>query len=163
MVLKKFFKGFPDNRGYLNPIDIESLLNEISKPDFNFKYQLLSSSVEKNIFRGFHYQAEPFEQTKILIIHQGSIKDIIFPINGPSRASLMEFDLEVGDVIVIPSNYAHGFYTKTPNVLLQYLIDEKFSPNHYTGFSPLEYIKTASFSSMPLISSQDLNLPKLIL
>ena len=163
MVLKNFFKGFPDNRGYLNPIDIESLLSELDKPDFNFKYQLLSSSKEKNIFRGFHYQTEPFEQTKILIIHQGSIKDIIFPITSPSLSSIMEFDLEAGDVIVIPNDYAHGFYTKTPNVLLQYLMDKKFSPNHYTGFSPLEYIKTSSLHSMPIISSKDLKLPKLIL
>ena len=86
IVYKKFFTGFPDKRGYLNPLDLEALIDEVNLPDFDFKYQLISSSVEKNVFRGFHYQKSPFEQTKILIIHQGSIRDIIFTIDSPNKA-----------------------------------------------------------------------------
>ena len=44
MVYKNIFKGFPDNRGFLNPIDLDSLLRTIEKPDFIFQYQLISSS-----------------------------------------------------------------------------------------------------------------------
>jgi len=161
MLYKKFFSGFPDKRGYLNPLDLETLINKIDVPNFNLRYQLISSSIDKNVFRGFHYQKSPFEQTKILIIHQGSIRDIIFPINSPTKSSMLEFDLEAGDVIVIPNNYAHGFYTKTGNVLLQYLMDKKYSPDHYSGFSPMEYIESLRFSTEPIISSKDMKLPKM--
>ncbi|MDA9917545.1 dTDP-4-dehydrorhamnose 3,5-epimerase family protein [Gammaproteobacteria bacterium] len=160
MVYKNIFKGFPDNRGFLNPIDLDSLLRTIEKPDFIFQYQLISSSKEKNVFRGFHYQKAPEEQIKILIVHQGTIKDIIFPIDSQEWSCVQEFDLEAGDVIVVPNNFAHGFYTKSSDVLLQYLMDKKFSPDHYTGFNPLGYIQTRSFDSEPIISNQDMSLPK---
>jgi len=161
MLYKKIFQGFPDNRGYLNPLDLASLTKTVGMPNFDFAYQLVSYSEEKNVFRGFHYQESPFRQTKILIVHQGSIKDIIFPIDVPTQQSIIEFDLEAGDVLVIPSDFAHGFYTKSSNVLLQYLMDQKFSPDHYTGFSPMGYIDTCSFDSEPIISSKDRNLPEL--
>ena len=159
MVYKNFFKGFPDERGLLNPFDLSLLKETIELPNFHFQYQLISFSEEKNVFRGFHYQKEPFAQTKILIVHQGSIKDIVFPIDKPEKASIIEFDLDAGDVIVIPKDFAHGFYTKSPNVLLQYLMDEKFSHEHYSGFNPLEYINSQSFDSEPIVSEKDKRLP----
>tara|TARA_A100001011_G_scaffold60804_1_gene60625 strand:- start:99 stop:590 length:492 start_codon:yes stop_codon:yes gene_type:complete len=161
MLYKNFFTGFPDKRGYLNPVDLEALIDKVNLPNFDFKYQLISYSVKKNVFRGFHYQKPPFEQTKILIIHQGSIRDIIFPINSPNKSSMLEFDLVAGDVIVIPSNYAHGFYTKTSNVLLQYLMDKKYSPDHYSGFNPMQYIESLKLSAEPIISSKDIKLPRM--
>tara|TARA_Y100001970_G_scaffold290441_1_gene424201 strand:+ start:10 stop:504 length:495 start_codon:yes stop_codon:yes gene_type:complete len=161
MIYKKIFKVFPDDRGYLNPIDLKYLLKTIGKPNFLFSYQLISSSKEKNVFRGFHYQKPPHEQMKILIVHQGSIKDIIFPISSTKFSDIHEFDLEAGDVIVIPNNFAHGFYTKSSNVLLQYLMDKKFSPENYTGFNPKKYIQNSLPHSEFIISSKDKDLPEL--
>ena len=161
MIYKKIFKVFPDDRGYLNPIDLQYLLNAIDKPNFLFSYQLISSSKEKNVFRGFHYQKPPDEQMKILIVHHGSIKDVVFPISSKKFSDIHEFDLEAGDVIVIPSNFAHGFYTKSSNVLLQYLMDKKFSPENYTGFNPKKYIQNCLPHSEFIISPKDKNLPEL--
>jgi dTDP-4-dehydrorhamnose 3,5-epimerase len=160
MVYKNFFTGFPDERGFLNPFDLRQLLETIKIPNFNLRYQLISFSEEKNVFRGFHFQKKPYEQTKILIVHKGSIKDILFPIENSTKSSTLEYDLEAGDVIVIPNNYAHGFYTKSSNVLLQYLMDQQFSPEHYTGFSPLGYIENHSFDSNPIVSDKDKSLPQ---
>lgn len=161
MVYKNFFTGFPDERGFLNPFDLRQLLETIKIPNFNLRYQLISFSEEKNVFRGFHFQKKPYEQTKILIVHKGSIKDILFPIENSTKSSTFEYDLEAGDVIVIPNNFAHGFYTKSSNVLLQYLMDQKFSPEHYAGFSPLGYIEKHSFDSKPIVSRKDMSLPQL--
>jgi len=161
MIYKNFFTGFPDERGFLNPFDLSLLLETIGIPDFKFQHQLISFSEKRNIFRGFHYQKAPFEQTKILIVHKGAIKDIIFPIAEPGESSILEVNLEAGDVIVIPNNFAHGFYTKSENVLLQYFMDQKFSPDHYSGFNPSEYINMCNFESEPIISSKDKNLPYL--
>ncbi len=161
MVYKNFFTGFSDERGFLNSFDLTHLLETIKMPNFNLSYQLISFSEEKNVFRGFHFQNKPFEQTKILIVHQGSIKDIFFPIENSAKSSISEYDLKAGDVVVIPNNFAHGFYTKSSNVLLQYLMDQKFSPEHYTGFSPLGYIEKHSFDSEPIVSKKDISLPQL--
>ena len=38
-----------------------------------------------------------------------------------------ESDLSAGDVLMIPENYAHGFYTKSSNTILQYLLNKDFS------------------------------------
>ena len=40
-------------------------------------------------------------------------------------------------------------------------MDQKFSPEHYSGFSPLEYINNHPFDSEPIISIKDRNLPDL--
>ena len=53
MVYKKIFKVFPDDRGYLNPIDLEYLLNAINKPNFSLSYQLISSSKKKCLLEDF--------------------------------------------------------------------------------------------------------------
>ena len=160
MIYRNFFTGFPDERGFLNPFDLSQLLETIQMPNFNLRYQLISFSEERNVFRGFHFQKKPYEQTKILIVHQGSIKDILFPIEHSTKSSIIEYDLEAGDVIVIPNNFAHGFYTKSSNVLLQYLMDQKFSQEHYTGFSPMGYIEDHSFDSDPIVSMKDKSLPQ---
>ncbi len=161
MIYRNFFASFPDKRGFLNPFDLKQLLETIQIPNFNLRYQLISFSEERNVFRGFHFQNKPFEQTKILMVHKGSIKDILFPIENATKSSIIEYDLEAGDVIVIPNNFAHGFYTKSSNVLLQYLMDQKFSPEHYTGFSPLRYIENHSFDSEPIVSKKDMSLPQI--
>jgi len=161
MLFKNFFKVFPDARGFLNPFDMDQLFRTLEIPNFNIRYQLISFSEEKNVFRGFHYQKKPFQQTKVLIVHRGSIKDIIFPLNNIKKPLISEYDLEAGDVILIPSNYAHGFYTKSRNVLLQYVMDQKFSPNHYSGFNPSGYIENHHFDSEPIVSDKDKSLPNL--
>ncbi len=51
MLYKNFFTGFPDKRGYLNPLDLEALIEKVNLPNFDFKYQLISSSVEKKCFQ----------------------------------------------------------------------------------------------------------------
>ena len=68
MLFKNFFKVFPDERGFLNPFDMDQLFRTLEIPNFNIRYQLISFSEEKNVFRGFHYQKKPFQQTKVLII-----------------------------------------------------------------------------------------------
>ena len=86
-------------------------------------------------------------------------------MHGGVKPGLGEYDpaddLVAGDVIVIPRNYAHGFYTKSSNVLLQYLMDNKYAPDHYSGFNPMQYIESLKLSAEPIISSKDIKLPKM--
>ena len=71
-----------------------------------------------------------------------------------------EVDLEAGDILIIPNNYAHGFYTKSSNVLLQYIMDKEYVPIDYTGFNGIEYISKKTQRNDVIISETDANLPE---
>ena len=62
---------------------------------------------------------------------------------------------------MIPNNFAHGFYTKSSGVLLQYFLDQEFSPKDYTGFNGENYISELVSRDDIIISENDKNLPEI--
>ena len=88
IVLKDFFNTFPDNRGSLSTLDIKRLYKALNLKGFDFNYQLISSNHTKGTFRGFHFQVKPYEQTKIVVVHSGSILDIVFPYEKPDKSNI---------------------------------------------------------------------------
>jgi dTDP-4-dehydrorhamnose 3,5-epimerase-like enzyme len=160
IVLKDFFNIFPDNRGSLSTLDIKRLYKALNLKGFDFNYQLISSNHTKGTFRGFHFQVKPYEQTKIVVVHSGSILDIVFPYEKPDKSNISKFKLSEGDVIAIPSNFAHGFYSFTDEVLLQYIMDKEYSHENYKGINGQDFINNTIENSKILISEKDLGLPK---
>tara|TARA_Y100000022_G_C13196961_1_gene350840 strand:+ start:76 stop:600 length:525 start_codon:yes stop_codon:yes gene_type:complete len=158
-LLKNFFKSYQDERGLLNPIIFERLFEIEDLSDFILKFQLMSFTENANTFRGFHYQRAPFQQAKILIVHKGQILDIVFPAENLTKQNIKSFDLNCGDVLLIPENYAHGFYTKSANTILQYLLNEDFSFENYTGFNGTRYIQKITGKNKVIISEHDIELP----
>lgn len=134
-VFKSAFDHFTDERGYLNPISSRVVTDLLGQDTFKPVFQLTSLSTEKHTFRGLHYQCDPFRQTKLLIVHSGQLIDYIVPFEDPSLGKMQRFELCAGDVMLIPNSFAHGFLTKTENVLLQYLLDEEFDDESYRGIS----------------------------
>jgi len=157
---KKYLSSFADERGYLNPLSLDTLFKKKELVSFQPKYQLVSYTESQHTFRGFHYQKPPSEQTKILIVHAGKILDIVFPYDSLKIKHILSFDLEAGDILIIPNNYAHGFYTKSSNVLLQYIMDKEYVPIDYTGFNGIEYISKKTQRNDVIISETDANLPE---
>tara|TARA_A100001015_G_scaffold204146_1_gene228147 strand:+ start:1794 stop:2312 length:519 start_codon:yes stop_codon:yes gene_type:complete len=162
VVLKDFFKVFPDSRGYLSTTDIKNLYLTLKIEEFDFKYQLISSNYSKGTFRGFHFQIKPFEQVKLVLVHSGTILDYVFPYENPDIKNMMKFELTEGDVIAIPGNFAHGFYSVTDNVLLQYIMNESYSHENYKGINGKDFIENELKNDDILISNKDLNLPNKI-
>ena len=166
MTLKtpKLFKGafsqFIDNRGYLNPVDFEDLKTFMGTESFLPKFQLMSHSKCANTFRGLHYQIYPHSQNKLLMVHSGKIIDFLVPFDDPKSSRLQVFDLVAGDILFIPNTYAHGFLTTTPDVNLQYLLDEKFYEDHYKGINAVDYVKKYSKPNMMIFSEKDAQLSK---
>jgi dTDP-4-dehydrorhamnose 3,5-epimerase len=158
-MLKGLFQSYKDERGFLNPILIEKLLNIDELADFDVKLQLMSYTKSVNTFRGFHYQKPPAHQAKVLIVHKGKILDMVFPTKNFSKKSIQIFHLNAGDVLMIPENYAHGFYTKSSNTILQYLLNKDFSAINYTGLNGSNFIKKLIGKDDILISDNDRRLP----
>ena len=153
IVFKNIFNIFDDNRGFLSTLDIEKLIEKLPNSSFNFAYQLLSFSEKKHTFRGMHYQEQPFTQNKLIIVHQGSIVDLVIELGNKEIDKVLSFEISAGDAIFVPNNYAHGFVSLTDNVLMQYFMDNKFSQENYKGFNITKYLEK-EYPNIDLIISE---------
>jgi dTDP-4-dehydrorhamnose 3,5-epimerase len=160
-LLENYHQQFLDQRGFLNPMSLSKLLQRHDLEDFDYSYQLISMTEHMNTFRGFHFQKPPDEQTKILIMHSGEVLDIVFPFDDVKKENIETFNLKAGDILLIPNNYAHGFYTCSNNVLIQYIMNKEYNPESYTGFNGLDFICKKMNRQDILISPNDLSLPQL--
>ena len=158
IVFKNIFNIFDDNRGFLSVLDIEKLIEKLPNSSFNFAYQLLSFSEKKHTFRGMHYQEQPFTQNKLIIVHQGSIVDLVIELGNKEIDKVLSFEISAGDAIFVPNNYAHGFISLTDNVLMQYFMDNKFSQENYKGFNITKYLEKEYPNIDLIISEKDRNL-----
>lgn len=158
IVFKNIFKIFEDNRGFLSALDIEKLIEKIPNSSFNFDYQLFSFNEKKHTFRGMHYQEQPFSQNKLIVIHQGSIVDLVFELGNKEINDMLSFEISAGDAIFVPNSYANGFVSLTDNVLIQYFMDNKFSPENYKGFNITKYLEKEFPNTDLIISEKDRSL-----
>ena len=158
IVFKNIFNVFEDNRGFLSTLDIEKLIEKLPNSSFNFAYQLLSFSEKKHTFRGMHYQEQPFTQNKLIIVHQGSIVDLVIELGNKEIDKVLSFEISAGDAIFVPNNYAHGFVSLTDNVLMQYFMDNKFSQENYKGFNITKYLDKEYSNIDLIVSEKDRNL-----
>ena len=157
IVFKNIFNIFDDNRGFLSTLDIEKLIEKLPNSSFNFAYQLLSFSEKKYTFRGMHYQEQPFTQNKLIIVHQGSIVDLVIELGNKEIDDLLSFEMSAGDAIFVPNSYANGFVSLTDNVLIQYFMDNKFSQENYKGFNITKYLEKEYPNIDLIISEKDRN------
>jgi dTDP-4-dehydrorhamnose 3,5-epimerase len=113
---------FKDNRGSFVPIKLNN----------NWVQSNISINNSIYTFRGMHLQSSPKQQSKLVSAIQGRIVDIIIDLRKDSKTykKVDSFILEEGDSVYIPKGYAHGFLTLTPNVIVNYLIDEEYSPEN---------------------------------
>ena len=158
IVFKNIFNIFDDNRGFLSALDFDKLIEKLPNSSFNFAYQLLSFSEKKHTFRGMHYQEQPFTQNKLIIVHQGSIVDLVIELGNKEIDEVLSFEISAGDAIFVPNNYAHGFISLTDNVLIQYFMDNKFSQESYKGFNITKYLDKEYSNIDLIISEKDRNL-----
>lgn len=112
---------YKDNRGSFTPIDIKGdwVQSNISINDDIFT------------FRGLHFQEFPKSQNKLLSVIQGKIIDFVVNIDKDSEdfGKVESFMLESGGSVMVPKGYAHGFLTLQSGTIVNYLVDEEYSPS----------------------------------
>lgn len=152
---KKFF----DERGYFmeswNQYEFNQKVAKI-----NFLQQNQSYSV-KTVFRGFHFQAPPYAQAKLVSCLVGEVVDIAVDLR-ESSASFGEYIAvkltgKNCDKLFIPKGFAHGFYVTSEHAILQYMCDEVYHPEsegclHYTEVPVLP----KELENQLIISNKDL-------
>lgn len=88
--------------------------------------QINQSSSKKGVLRGLHFQAPPFDQTKLVRCARGRLYDAVVDIRRGSPTFGKWFGIELSDenkkMLYVPSGFAHGFYTLTDGAELIYLV-----------------------------------------
>ena len=129
-------KAFYDHRGVFVPLSLTDTDHWIQSN--------ISVNTKKLTLRGLHFQLPPFEQAKLIKVIDGSIIDFIVDIRKKSwnYNELYIYDMEPGDELYVPAGFAHGFITTKDNTIVQYLVNNTYSPESegsivWTKFLPL--------------------------
>jgi dTDP-4-dehydrorhamnose 3,5-epimerase len=124
----------------------------------------ISFNKAKDTLRGMHYQAEPFEEAKLVRCTRGAIHDVIVDIRPDSPTFREYFGLlltaDNRRLLYVPEGFAHGFLTLEDNTEVFYQMSEFYAPDHAKGFrwnDPLFGI--AWPSELQIISDRDLSYP----
>ena len=130
-------KIMKDERGYF----MESYKNTFFQkhfPKINFIQENESFS-NYGVLRGLHYQKSPFEQTKLVRVIQGEILDIIVDIRNNSKTfgkcMTIKLSSENKHQLLVPKGFAHGFLVLSKSAIVQYKVDNPYSPEHESGIS----------------------------
>jgi dTDP-4-dehydrorhamnose 3,5-epimerase len=101
---------------------------------YDFVQDNHSLSVDTGVIRGLHYQMNPKAQTKIVRVTHGAIFDVAIDIRmgSPTYGKWVGETLtaEVGNQLIVPKGFAHGFCTLEANTEVMYKVDEFYSPEH---------------------------------
>lgn len=109
-----------DHRGYFMETHNEAALQEAG---FNYKFVQGNESFtkEKYTIRGLHFQTEPYTQAKLVRCTQGIVDDVVVDlrVGSPSYKKWIKVELskENKRQLLIPRGFAHGFITKTEDVI----------------------------------------------
>ena len=129
---------FIDNRGEF----YESYRNEFLEKN-NIYFTIVQENTcisNKNVVRGFHYQKEPYSQSKLLQVINGEIKDVLVDLrNGNTYGKIWEFKLNSSnkELLYIPKGFAHGYSSLKDNTIVSYKMDTLYNKNSECGIHPL--------------------------
>jgi dTDP-4-dehydrorhamnose 3,5-epimerase len=97
----------------------------------------ISYNKKKGTLRGMHYQAPPFEETKVVSCTKGSIYDVVVDLRRESSTYCQWVATELRDnnfkMIYIPKWCAHGFQTLEDNTIVCYQMAECFHQECASG------------------------------
>ena len=118
-------RSFRDNRGVFCPLDLAKL-------DKNWVQSNVSVNPKKFTLRGLHFQKNEYAQAKLIKVISGRILDFVVDLRTVSEDynKVFFFDMEEGDEIYVPRYFAHGFITINEKTVVQYLVDNDYSPEN---------------------------------
>ena len=92
-----------------------------------------SHNLKKGTLRGMHFQASPYQQTKLVSCTSGKVYDVILDLRPESPTYLswdaVELSAGSGKSVFIPGGCAHGFMTLTDDATVFYLIEGDYIPS----------------------------------
>jgi dTDP-4-dehydrorhamnose 3,5-epimerase len=115
---------FSDDRGTFFPLDIQ-----------NSRWLQSNVSISKKwTFRGLHHQVGETAQSKLVTVVKGEILDFVVDLRKGSFEEAYFFRMQPGDQLYVPKGFAHGFLALQEDTIIQYLVDNNYSPNTEMSF-----------------------------
>lgn len=121
-------KVFEDSRGKFAPLALK-YNNEFNK---DWIQSNISTNPKKYTLRGLHFQIGKYAQAKLIKVIDGRILDVVVDIRKGEETfmNVEMFDMKPGDELLVPRGFAHGFITLEENTIVQYLVDNVYSPEN---------------------------------
>jgi dTDP-4-dehydrorhamnose 3,5-epimerase len=127
-----------DDRGYFVETFRQDLFEEAVGYQVNFIQDNESKST-KGVLRGLHYQIPPYGQSKLVRVLEGRVLDVAVDIrkNSPTFGQHIAIELSSENMrqIFIPQGFAHGFAVLSEIAIINYRVDNLYSPEHEKGIA----------------------------
>jgi dTDP-4-dehydrorhamnose 3,5-epimerase len=98
----------------------------------------ISYNSKKGTLRGMHYQAAPFQETKLVRCTRGSIYDVVVDLRVESMTykqwCAVSLTAENRNMIYVPEGCAHGFLTLQDDTEVFYQMSEVYDAASARGF-----------------------------
>lgn len=124
-------RRFSDARGHFSEIYNADTLSSFGITT-RFTQDNQSFSKDPGTVRGLHFQAPPAAQAKLVRVIQGVIWDVAIDVrNGsPSFGQWVGVELssDIGNQLLIPEGFLHGFVTRTPDCIVAYKCSATYAP-----------------------------------
>ena len=150
---------FKDERGFF----YESYNKNNLDIDIDFVQDNESKSY-KGVIRGLHFQAPPFEQTKLVRCISGNILDVAVDLRTSSKTYGKFFSIELSSEnniqLFIPKGFAHGFQVLSETAIVNYKVDEYYNLDSDSGIIWNDKDLSIDWKSdmKPILSVNDLKL-----
>ena len=125
-----------DDRGFFartwcqKELECQGLVARIAQTSVSF-------NTRSGTLRGMHYQAAPYEETKIVRCTRGAIYDVIVDLrhDSPTFRKWIAVELTANNykMLYVPAHFAHGFITLDDNTEVLYFISEFYTPGAARG------------------------------
>jgi dTDP-4-dehydrorhamnose 3,5-epimerase len=152
---------FKDDRGFFyesyNKKNLDKVVNVIFVQDNE-------SKSNKGVIRGLHFQAPPFEQTKLVSCVSGNILDVAVDLRINSKTYGKSFSIELSSEnnkqLFIPKGFAHGFQVLSKKAIVNYKVDEYYNPDSDSGiiWNDKDLSIDWKLNIKPILSKKDLKL-----
>ena len=89
------------------------------------------------VIRGLHYQYDPFAQSKLVRVLEGTILDVVVDLRRGSPSFGKVYSIELSDQnklqLLVPRGFAHGFSVLSQHAGVLYKCDNYYSNKHEGG------------------------------
>jgi dTDP-4-dehydrorhamnose 3,5-epimerase len=127
-----------DNRGWFSETFHQQRLRDLGIA-CNFIQDNQTRSSRRGTLRGFHFQAPPVPQAKLVSVSRGRILDVAVDIRRDSptfgKYVSVELSSDSGEQLFVPTGFAHGFVTLEDEVSVLYKVSDYYAPSHEGGIA----------------------------
>ena len=152
---------FKDDRGFFyesyNKNNLDKVINIVFVQDNE-------SKSDKGVIRGLHFQAPPFEQTKLVRCISGNILDVAVDLRTSSKTYGKFFSIELSSEnnkqLFVPKGFAHGFQVLSETAIVNYKVDNFYNPKFDSGiiWNDKDLSINWNLDLKPILSAKDLKL-----